>query len=46
MNPDLTGVITGGEGYVVAAYVAAWFTLGAYALSLYLRRRALDQELP
>jgi CcmD family protein len=33
----VTGVIEGGWGYVVAAYLVTWVTLGGYALSLFLR---------
>lgn len=32
------GVIVGGWGYVIAAYVVTWLSLGGYAISLWLRR--------
>lgn len=32
-----TGTVTGGWGYVIAAYVATWVFLGGYTLSLFLR---------
>jgi CcmD family protein len=34
-----SGVIAGGWGYVVAAYVATWLFIGGYAASLWLRSR-------
>ena len=36
----MTGVVTGGLGYVVAAYAVSVLALGGYALSLLARRRA------
>lgn len=34
-----TGAITGGWGYVWAAYIVTWVTLAGYAVSLRLRSR-------
>ena len=34
-----TGMVTGGWGYVVAAYVATWVFICGYAASLWIRSR-------
>jgi hypothetical protein len=39
-----SGVITGGWGYVIAAYSIFWVGLALYALSLILRTRAAKSE--
>lgn len=39
MQPDVgTGVVSGGEVYVWAAYALSWVVVGGYALLLWARR--------
>ncbi len=40
----MTGIIVGGWEYVIAAYVLTWAVLTGYAVSLWIRFRAVKRR--